>query len=52
MGMETPKNIELTKESINFINYPVKEKKWAAANLAKFYYTPLRRIVFVFIFPV
>ena len=27
MGNETPKNIELTYNSINFINYPVKEKK-------------------------
>ena len=27
MGTETPKNIELTFDSINFINYPVKEKK-------------------------
>ena len=26
MGTETPKNIELTYDSIKFINYPVKEK--------------------------
>ena len=52
MGTETLKNIELTKDSINFINYPVKEKKWAHANFAKFYYTPLGRIVFAFFFPV
>ena len=29
MGTETPKNIELTYDSIKFINYPVKEKNWA-----------------------
>ena len=27
MGTKTPKNIELTYDSIKFINYPVKEKK-------------------------
>ena len=26
MGTETPKNIELTYDSIKFINYPVKKK--------------------------
>ena len=26
MGTETPKNSELTYDSKNFINYPVKEK--------------------------
>ena len=26
MGTETPKNIELTYDSIKFINYPVNEK--------------------------
>ena len=54
MGTETPKNIELTYDSIKSINYPVKKKLSSCthANLAKFYYAPLRRIVFVFFFPV
>ena len=45
MGTETPKNIELTYDSIKFINYPVKEKLSSCthANLAKSYYTTLRR---------
>ena len=36
MGTETPKNIELTKDSINFINYPVKEKNELMQTLQNF----------------
>ena len=34
-GTETPKNIELTKDSISFINYPVKEKKMSSCKPCK-----------------
>ena len=35
-GTETPKNIELTKDSISFINYPVKEKNELMQTLQNF----------------
>ena len=36
MGTETPKNIELTYDSIKFINYPVKEKNELMRTLQNF----------------
>ena len=36
MGTETPKHIELTYDSTNFINYPVKEKNEHMQTLQNF----------------
>ena len=49
MGTETPKNIELTYDSINFINYPVKEKNELMQTLQNFI-THLWDVQFLFSF--